>query len=64
MKKASLFIILIILATFGVAVAAQYKVITKDAPVRKDKRFFAPVSRAFLTGLPSKTRDDRVTGCG
>ena len=43
MKKASLFIILIILATFGVAVAAQYKVITKDAPVRKDKRFFAPV---------------------
>jgi len=39
MKKASLFIILIILATFGVAVAAQYKVITKDAPVRKDKRF-------------------------
>ena len=43
MKKASLFIILIILATFGVAVAAQYKVITKDAPVRKDNRFFAPV---------------------
>lgn len=51
MKKTSLFIILILLATLSVAAAAQYRVITKDAPVRKDKRFFAPV----VTRIPYGT---------
>jgi uncharacterized protein YraI len=29
--------------TLSAAVAAQYRIITRDASVRKDKRFFAPV---------------------
>jgi hypothetical protein len=43
MKKLTFFIILAVLVTFSAAMAAQYTVITKEAPIRKDNRFFAPV---------------------
>ncbi len=43
MKKSTVLTILILLLTVSAAVAAQYTIITRDAAVRKDKRFFAPV---------------------
>jgi len=51
MKKTTFFIVLILLLTFSAAIAAQYKVITREAPIRKDKKFFAPV----VTRLPYGT---------
>ncbi len=43
MKKTTILTILILLLTLSAALAAQYRIVTRDAAVRKDKRFFAPV---------------------
>jgi uncharacterized protein YgiM (DUF1202 family) len=50
MKKITM-TVLILLLTLSAALAAQYRVITKEAMVRKDKRFFAPV----VTRIPYGT---------
>jgi len=43
MKKKILLIILLLFITISAAAAATYKVITQEAAIRKDKRFFAPM---------------------
>ena len=48
MKKITVFTILILLLALSAAMAAQYTVITREAPVRKENRFFAPL----VTRLP------------
>ncbi len=43
MKKKFLFVFLLLFIAVSVAAAATYKVITQEAAIRKDKRFFAPL---------------------